>query len=1217
MLFSRRIILQILILSLILVFLLIAVENRYYTPASWRIILFGLLFLSVAAVVFLGLWRFARDYGGLDDVARAIDSRFPHFKNRLESAMEFAGPGVDGDNFSPELAEAAVKQAARLVNDGSTVMRLVHKVVDRLEKKARFEEYLASGLTIVFLIFSITDPLGIYRIIQNYSHPLDSLRRERSFRLYANPGNKTILRGESLTVKGFGSIWHPEEMRINFWQAGKAKEAQPMSYRADQFEYYFTFSNIENDISYYLEQGKSVTDTFRIQVTNNPFVTELFLRYEFPQYSGLPPYETSKDKSIQALYGTRVIINGRASNPLVQAQLVFGPDSMRQMKIFKGRDFTDSLIIKEDGGYRICLTDCWGLTNTDTMSYPITVIKDERPAIVLKFPGEEAQLDENMKQPLIFEVSDDFGISSIQLIFQKERPSGQISALEKRNIALYAKPETHLLGQYLWDLSALSLIPQDAAVYHLQAFDNDRLSGPKSAVTPDYRIRFPSLEEIFEQEQKRQDKIAGDLEKLEEQGQKLRDQMKEMSLEIERGQKMEWEEKQRLEQAISQQTQITNEVKELAGQLQQSIQQMERGEMVSRELIEKMTQVQKLMEEVTTAEMKEALKKIQQAVDKLDRKEVMEAMDRFKITQEQILEKLDKTIALLSKIKLEQQMDFLVNKSQELSEKARELRDTTASLLGAPRSEEEDDTTKTARERNEIIDKEKAGEVESPAESSTIKEEDKSPESLLKNDLEKEKNLLAEQSRVPEKDKKPAAAGKKDTGEEIKGEIEPRKLDELETLVKEIAEQTAELFGKITETSQGMDQAGEKELAGKLKDEGAKEKKETYANQFSEISGSLNVGKFSESMRGERQMSGNLNKLHQRMEDYREELKAEWKQQVAEAMLRAFENLDYLSERQEKILDSFKNEPDVNHPEILAYADQQQEVVEGLELVRNSLLEAARDNFFISFKLLSYLEAAVERGMQSVSELGAEVRKKDTAWNELQSSLALINAGMVTLLQDRENMEQSASATGMDKIMAQLEELAKRQEKLNQMMENAYSNSGRMPSDGASIMPPAGVQGQSLAQGDLIEMLRRMAAEQQAIRDQIARIAEQMAGKKELPGSSSMEGTARDADEVIKDMLDRGVTQETFNRQRKILDRLLDAQRSIQERDSGKKRISERPGQYTIQPPESLNRDLLNRADEESLLKSILEHWKGTYPESFEPLIRNYFERLKMKNLEN
>jgi hypothetical protein len=1165
---------------------LISLERTIYLPAIWRIMILGIGGGLLAAILFYGIWRAVSKYGRLARVARETDRVFPHFKNRLEAALEFVRSPQKRENYSPELLEAAVCQASGLVKDQPTVRSLVSGVLKAERKRARIEEYAASVLLIVLLAFSIAEPFRVYQVFQNYRHPVELLRRESAFRIFVHPGNITILRGDSIQIKAIGTIHLSEDMVINFWQAGRGKETQAMSYRQDQFEYNHTFQNVENDLSYYIQQGKALTDTFRIQVTNNPFITELILRYDYPSYTGLPQYETARDKAIQALRGTRVSFSGRSSNSLVRAEIVLEPDSVRAAAIFGERNFSDTLYLQNDGGYRIRLKDHWGLANSDTLVYPITVIPDEFPAIALRFPETEAQLDERMKQVLLFEVADDFGVSRVELHFQKQGPAGQSAQPTRRTIASWKKPGAYEMAQYVWDLKELGLLPEDLVTYRLFVFDNDRVSGPKSVSTPEYRIRFPSIVEIFDQEQQRQEEIVSNIEQLGEKGEKLREQVKQISEAIERGQKMEWEEGRKLGQAVKEQAEMLEKVRKTANELQESIEQMKRSNLLSGEVIDKLAKVQQLLEEVTTERMKELMEKIQQAIDRLDQQELSKAMENFEISQDQLLEKLDKTLALLERLKLEQQMDYLVNRTGELAREAGGYADSTGALLGEPVAEQKDTIP--------------VGEGETPGDSSD-------------SEMQIAQDSSAES---PSKDSSAGLEKADDQAEEMKDLA--AELEYLSEKILELDQQTAELFEQLAETSQSMEQAGEKEVAEKLSEEAGRENREFFKKNLSAVSEAFRSGRLGDSMEGQGRVTRGLQEMHQRLEEYREELKEKSQKKVARAMEQAFDQLNYLSGRQENILVSVIQEPDINHPDVLEYASEEQDIIEGLVSIRDGLIEAARDNFFISEELLIYLAAALERAEKSLKNLEAEKRQQAETIKSVRRSLVVINASMMTLLRDRENMQQSASITGIDQMMAQLEALAERQQKLNEQMQSFQSSPGvsDQKGDGKPMGSARGTSGSGPSQADLMQMLLQMAAEQKAIRDQVAELAEQMAERKEIPGSN-MEGVIQDAEEVVKDMLERGVSPETFERQRRIFNRLMDAQKSIQQRDTGRRRKSERPGEYTVTPPEALARELLESSQQESLLKSILQRWEGDYPESFGVLIREYFELLRAKKLEN
>ena len=148
-----------------------------------------------------------------------------------------------------------------------------------------------------------------------------------------------------------------------------------------------------------------------------------------------------------------------------------------------------------------------------------------------------------------------------------------------------------------------------------------------------------------------------------------------------------------------------------------------------------------------------------------------------------------------------------------------------------------------------------------------------------------------------------------------------------------------------------------------------------------------------------------------------------------------------------------------------------------------------------------------------------------------------------------------------------------------------------------------------------MEMLGRMAAEQEAIRRQLEQMASQAAGRSDMMGNM-LEGAAKEAEEVVKELRERGLSREVLERQNRIFNRLLDAQRAIQERESGRRRKSERPEGFTISRPDGLPEGLLESESDQELLRQQMERWKGGYPDSYRNLIRRYYELLKTKGLE-
>ena len=1170
---------------------MLCAEKLFYLPAAWKI---GVLVLACSCLLTVAIWRVTRvfvRFGSLAASARELEKAHPSLKTRLSAALEFCSLKEARYGQSGALMDAAVEQAHALVANRVEVRRLCDKVLTGERRRSRVALWISAALAGAFMLTGASDPLAVYRTLESYSHPLKQLEREKSYRILVRPGNRTILRGDSLTVIAVGTIGKPGEMSLRISQAGQPSQRLQMSYNPEQFEHALNIESVQNDFQYHVTNDGVSSDTFSVTVTNNPFITELSLTYVYPSYTGLENYTTSREKAIQGLRGSRVVIDGRASNPLDSAWIRLEPDSLRPMLVFDKRVFSDTLTLVSGGSYSILLLDHWGLSNSDTLTYPLTVIPDERPAVALRHPRGQTDLNEEMIQPLIYELADDFGLSRLRLNFRRIRPSGDEG--KPRSITIISWPggkkPTHVLEQYNWNFNELGLLPEDEVAYSLTVLDNDVVSGPKATSTAEYRIRFPSLEEIFEREQNNQDEIANELSELEQQGEKLHEQVKKLNETIERGEQLQWEDNQQLSQAVQQQREMLEEVKKLSEDLQQSLEQLQRGEMMSSELMDKMQKVQQLMSEVATDKLSELMSQIQQSIDKMDPGALEEAMAKLQVSQEEILQKLDKTLSLLERLKLEQKLDNLVRQTEELAQAAAELADSTGTLLDSSSMAVADSTeSKFDSPANETDD----------ADPVNSEKSESPPESADTSGSAASNNTPEIKQAEPEAGQ-PAAT--------------PETMDRMAENTTEVGERTGELFEQIDQAVQEFGEAGEQETAAALMNESVNQQAPAEQNIEQALEG-FKQGQPQQSYKAQRKLKRNMQQMHGRMQQYREELKQKWQKEVAEAFKRAFDQLNYLSENQEYLLHQAQAEPDFSHPDILILAAREQEIVLGLDAVRREMVEAAKDNFFVSNQLLSILYMAASQGENSMQQLGSETRRKAQALSSLERSLTVINAGMLTLLQDDENLQQSSSGTGMDQLLKKMEEMAQRQQQLNQAGKDALEQQQRSGQEGSPGAGPKQQQGGPQA-GGLMEMLRQMAAEQEAIRQQLEQLASQAGGRRDLMGNA-LEGAAKEAGEVVKELRERGLSSEVLERQNRIFNRLMDAQRAIQERDSGRRREAESPDDFSITRPDGLPAGLLDSEESQDLLRREMQRWEGGYPDSYRNLIRRYYELLKTKELE-
>ena len=143
---------------------------------------------------------------------------------------------------------------------------------------------------------------------------------------------------------------------------------------------------------------------------------------------------------------------------------------------------TGTLSVMENGSYHIAVTDEIGNINPDPIEYRIESIGDMYPEVDLYAPGVPVNLGDDMALNLGVKLFDDYGFSTINLIYRLYGVGGEVFE-RKIPLVFDKKAGRNFELTYPWDLSDVGLEPGGYVEYFVEAFDNDDILGP-NAVSP-------------------------------------------------------------------------------------------------------------------------------------------------------------------------------------------------------------------------------------------------------------------------------------------------------------------------------------------------------------------------------------------------------------------------------------------------------------------------------------------------------------------------------------------------------------------------------------------------------------------------------------------------------------------------------------------------------------------------------------------------------------
>jgi hypothetical protein len=198
-------------------------------------------------------------------------------------------------------------------------------------------------------------------------------------------------------------------------------------------------------------------------------------------------------------------------------------------------------VVRQSGRYRFALIDEHRRRTVEASPRTIELDVDRAPAVQLIAPADTLDVSNLRQVELAYVLEDDYGIASIELMWQAGRETGKkvvpiagnappamVAAVPPRGMAASPPPpnvarptatapqspiqvgktESRITGKLLWDMAELPL-PAGAEVrYWLEVKDNDNINGPNIGRSKEFRLKVISPRERHEQVLAKQQALA-------------------------------------------------------------------------------------------------------------------------------------------------------------------------------------------------------------------------------------------------------------------------------------------------------------------------------------------------------------------------------------------------------------------------------------------------------------------------------------------------------------------------------------------------------------------------------------------------------------------------------------------------------------------------------------------------------------------------------------
>lgn len=388
--------------------------------------------------------------GRVDDLflARSIELQYPQLKSGLVTYVQLGSDSED----SAALREIVGERVAEDVKD----VRPDLVVPSRTARRTAFG---LGGAVAALLLLAAISPSGFWLSFRRSLMPIRNLTETQIASVL--PGNAVAYKGKDVEIAIEVTGKRPDTVQL--WITRDVGEPVKIELpRRPDDAYRCILPGVTEPFSYGVIANDATSDDYRVRIAEVPRLRSLAATLHFPKYTGFPS-RNQDSGNIDAIEGTGVTLEGTASRPLKSAALVL--KNRRIPAEIRGDRFVAPFVVEESLDYSIEMIDRDGTPDPEPSKGRIVARRDAAPQVTVSIPGKNVEVAEPCPVRLTCRVTDDFGITALQL-------TAKVNGKNPKVVPLAVPKERIFLVEPVLDLKALEVAPGDYVEYFLTATDN-------------------------------------------------------------------------------------------------------------------------------------------------------------------------------------------------------------------------------------------------------------------------------------------------------------------------------------------------------------------------------------------------------------------------------------------------------------------------------------------------------------------------------------------------------------------------------------------------------------------------------------------------------------------------------------------------------------------------------------------------------------------------
>jgi hypothetical protein len=372
---------------------------------------------------------------GRDDVAIAIERRFPELREQLVTAHELKG-SLAADAPPGALRDQSADMVARVVEEAAARIRTlpIGEILTPRRTVRVWSIALAGAISLAALGITQGEAFRVF-VLRSLGLAAEYPRRTQLFiELPEDDAAFRITRGEGtaevristgadlpVLVRAEGVIPR-EAFLVVAGGRGLPPEVAMAQRPGERFRH--VFRRVQSDFSFHARGGDDPRGDLEVFVRtiDPPLVGTIETELTYPAYTGLAP-ASQRGGAVEALIGTEVRVVVRATTPVERAALHFldsdAPLELTPIELIDdsgvGQAFEGRFTVTSMDRYQVELVHREGLTNPRPGTYPVVALEDHGPVgrVLLPASDDVQVVLPTGRLPVRIEAKDDFGLARV------------------------------------------------------------------------------------------------------------------------------------------------------------------------------------------------------------------------------------------------------------------------------------------------------------------------------------------------------------------------------------------------------------------------------------------------------------------------------------------------------------------------------------------------------------------------------------------------------------------------------------------------------------------------------------------------------------------------------------------------------------------------------------------------------------------------------------